>query len=421
MWVRPRAGGVPADLGFTTDADLPQLPASKSHAQRMVLLAGMLDGEREIVGVGDSLDVRHALRAAAALGAEVLGHEDAVVVRGLPWRERPPRGVVACGENATLLRTLGTLVPALGGALELQADAGLQRRPHQPLFDTWRAMGIVHRSSWPLATASPRALPALPRGVDASLTTQVATGLVLALALRGGGALVVERPGSRDYLQVTARVLRDFGFEVTLRAVGQDLHVAVDGSATSKRKLVVPRDPSARAFVCSLAALHALPVPAVLRSLGALEHPDHGIDADLERLLGAGTVELSGLAARPDSVPALAVAAAARVGVTRMPHLAALRTKESDRLAQLEQGLRACGARCSVVGNGLVVEGPPRSPAGPVHVDCAPDHRIVMALALLGTVLPHGIRLPHADCVAKSWPSFWAWLGRVAHVAREPG
>jgi 5-enolpyruvylshikimate-3-phosphate synthase len=43
-----------------------------------------------------------------------------------------------------------------------------------------------------------------------------------------------------------------------------------------------------------------------------------------------------------------------------------------------------------------------------------------MALALLGTVLPAGIRLTHAACVAKSWPTFWDWLARVAQVERAP-
>ena len=44
------------------------------------------------------------------------------------------------------------------------------------------------------------------------------------------------------------------------------------------------------------------------------------------------------------------------------------------------------------------------------------DHRIVMSLALLGTVLPGGVVLEHAEAAAKSWPGFFEWLGRVADV-----
>lgn len=44
------------------------------------------------------------------------------------------------------------------------------------------------------------------------------------------------------------------------------------------------------------------------------------------------------------------------------------------------------------------------------------DHRVVVALALLGTVLPGGVALAHAEAAAKSWPGFFAWLGRVAEV-----
>jgi 5-enolpyruvylshikimate-3-phosphate synthase len=40
-----------------------------------------------------------------------------------------------------------------------------------------------------------------------------------------------------------------------------------------------------------------------------------------------------------------------------------------------------------------------------------------MALALLGTLLPHGVAVAHDAAVAKSWPGFFAWLARTAHVA----
>jgi 5-enolpyruvylshikimate-3-phosphate synthase len=44
------------------------------------------------------------------------------------------------------------------------------------------------------------------------------------------------------------------------------------------------------------------------------------------------------------------------------------------------------------------------------------DHRVVMALALLGTVCRGGVALPHPEAVAKSWPDYFAWLARIADV-----
>lgn len=413
-------GGVPHDLGFAAAGDLAQLPPSKSHAQRMLLLAALVPGVHELRGIGTGLDVQATLRAVRALGATVEERPDGVQVRGVDPSAQPLLARVHCAENGTLLRALGVIVPALGGAVALDADEALRRRPLQPLFDAWQALHVVRGTGWPLCTVAPPAPPVLPHRVDGSVTTQVATGLLLALALRGGGSLVVESPGSRDYLQVTAAVLRAFGFTVGVRAEGADLAVAIHGAAHRATVLDVPRDPSARCFVLALAALHGRAVPHALAVADAAEHPDAAVDGDFALLERAGDLVLRGLAARPDSVPALAVAAACREGDTHMPGLAVLRGKESDRLDQLARGLTTCGARCRVEDEGLVVTGPLVAPGTAMVVDCAPDHRIVMALALLGTVLPAGIRLPHAACVAKSWPSFWDWLARVARVERAP-
>ena len=411
---------MPPDLGFGAVHDLAQLPPSKSHAQRMLLLAAFVPGVHKLRGIGAGLDVQATLRAIRALGATAEERGDVVHVRGIDCGAKPLQARVHCAENGTLLRSLGVIVPALGGAVALDADEALRRRPLQPLLDAWQALGVVHGTDWPLSTVAPAVPPALPQRVDGRVTTQVATGLLLALALRGGGSLVVESPGSRDYLQVTAAVLRDFGFAVDVRAQGADLAFAVRGAATRNAVLDVPRDPSARCFVLALAALQELAVPPVLAVADAAEHPDAAVDADFARLRAPGDIVLEGLAGRPDSVPALAVAAAFRRGTTHMPGLSVLRGKESDRLDQLARGITACGASCHIEDEGLVVTGPLAPPGAPAVVDCAPDHRIVMALALLGTVLPAGIRLTHAACVAKSWPTFWDWLTRVAQVERAP-
>ena len=61
--------------------------------------------------------------------------------------------------------------------------------------------------------------------------------------------------------------------------------------------------------------------------------------------------------------------------------------------------------------------------SGPVASDLAlliPELiLVVMALALLGTVVDGGIVLQNEACVAKSWPGYFDWLGRVANVAPE--
>ena len=130
-------------------------------------------------------------------------------------------------------------------------------------------------------------------------------------------------------------------------------------------------------------------------------------------------MELSDLAARPDCLPVQAVVAAARSGATHFTGLPTLRKKESDRLSAMAAGLAAAGLRCAELSDGLVVEGPllPQGD-GPALLPTAPDHRVVMALSLLGTLVPAGVLVENSSAVAKSWPGFFDWLGRVAVVER---
>src|SRR5207248_5017294 len=80
-----------------------------------------------------------------------------------------------------------------------------------------------------------------------------------------------------------------------------------------------------------------------------------------------------------DEYPILAVAAAFASGRSVMRGLGELRVKESDRLAAVVAGLRACGVEAREDGDSLVVEGRGVPPAGGGDVAAQHDHRIAMS------------------------------------------
>jgi 5-enolpyruvylshikimate-3-phosphate synthase len=243
---------------------------------------------------------------------------------------------------------------------------------------------------------------------------------MLGLALRcrllgaGAGTLIVRQPAASGYLEVTAAVLDAFGFAVAIEPSGVDRIVRIaerDGRPPPCYR--VPPDASARVFPLALAALHGRPLPASAE--GA--HPDCAAGDDLRALAQAAPLAplaLARIADHPDSFPALAVAAAARAGATTLGPAPALRRKESDRIAAMAAGLTAAGVDCRELDDGLIVRGPLPRGTQRLVLPASADHRVVMALALLGTLRP--IALPHRDAVAKSWPAFWDWLARVADV-----
>jgi 3-phosphoshikimate 1-carboxyvinyltransferase len=274
----------------------------------------------------------------------------------------------------------------------------------------------ARRASW----------PAVLRCV-ADRTSQVASGALLGMALRadlGLGPppeeLLAMQLAARGYVELTAEVIAAFGRTVhcsTARADG-DLGLRIgERRAPSAASYDVPADPSAAVYPLVLAAVHGVPWEAPANA-GA-QPEGRGAQRALAQMRAAarGAVVELAVAACPDAFPALCVAAAARPGETRLGGAPALRLKESDRIAAMAAGLRAAGIDCVEQPTGLAVRGPWRPPRRDVRLPAPADHRVVMALAMLGAVPDASpVVVPHAAAVAKSWPDYFAWLGRVARV-----
>jgi 3-phosphoshikimate 1-carboxyvinyltransferase len=113
----------------------------------------------------------------------------------------------------------------------------------------------------------------------------------------------------------------------------------------------------------------------------------------------------------PDLFPPLACLALACAGETRIRGAGRLRGKESDRGAAISEELGRLGARIAIEGDEMVVRGGPLRPGA---VDSRGDHRIAMAAAVASLLAPGPVSIEGAECVAKSWPSFYEDLAKVA-------
>ncbi|MCB9871318.1 MAG: hypothetical protein H6837_15790 [Planctomycetes bacterium] len=398
--VAPLPHGVPADAGA------PELPPSKSHAQRALCLAAFLPGDITVEGVPD-------------------GRDAAVLQRALVnWRAGP----VDLEDNGTALRVLSVLVPLAGEACVLHGHARLRARGAAASLAFLRSCGALVDEGWPLRVDGRGVAWPSTLEVDARHTTQTASGVLLGAGVRLARAseprcVVIRAPTAPGYLAVTVEVLRTFGFAVALEEEGADLRVELHGytAPVGEQRYRVPADPSSAVFVRTLLAMHGMSAPM---DAAPTAHPDARFDEDVQRLCGAAPgaeVELEGLRSRPDGFPCLAALAALRPGRTVLAGAPALRDKESDRIAAMARALEALGATCRELPDGLVVDGPLPEAHGAIRVPAPPDHRVVMAVALLGTRLPHGLEVENPEAVAKSWPRFFDWLGRVAVVERPDG
>jgi len=123
-----------------------------------------------------------------------------------------------------------------------------------------------------------------------------------------------------------------------------------------------------------------------------------------EELSGTRVVpeEIPGLI---DEVPALCVAAAFASGRTEIRGAEELRVKESDRIGAMVSALSALGVDCGEYPDGLWVEGPARfHPTGPCN--SRGDHRIAMALLVLGKAAGMDVKVNDTACIDTSFPGF---------------
>ena len=104
-----------------------------------------------------------------------------------------------------------------------------------------------------------------------------------------------------------------------------------------------------------------------------------------------------------DEVPVLAALAAHARGATSFADAGELRTKESDRLTGMAEGLRGLGGRAADDGDDLVIAG--GGLAGG-RAAARGDHRLAMALAVAALAADAPSRLDGADAAAVSFPAF---------------
>jgi 3-phosphoshikimate 1-carboxyvinyltransferase len=88
-----------------------------------------------------------------------------------------------------------------------------------------------------------------------------------------------------------------------------------------------------------------------------------------------------------------------------------LRVKESDRISAVVNNLKTLGADADELPDGFVVRGTRPRLRGSVVTHG--DHRLAMAFGVLGAIPGNEIAIDDPDCVAVSYPEFWADLARV--------
>jgi 3-phosphoshikimate 1-carboxyvinyltransferase len=398
-----------------------EVPGDKSQTHRAVLLALLAEGPVRIENPLRAGVVDPALAMVRAGGSRVIETPAAITIEP---GDRRPLGEISCGRSGTVMRLAMGALAARGA--RLVGDASLSRRPMERVAVPLRRLGADVRTTDGRAPVDLR--PAQLRGADIALETpsaQVQTAVVFA-ALQATGTTRLSWTGPlRDH---TARLVRALALPV--RATEREM--VIEGPARVPAfTRTIPGDPSAAAFLAAAAIVSggAVDIPNVGTNPGrmgffdAIARMGARVTLRNEREIGGEPVadvhvesnllhgiELGGDDVVPtiDELPVLAAVAACADGTTRVRDAAELRLKESDRIDALAAAGQQIGLQIEAAADGFTVRGRQRIRGG--SFDPRGDHRLAMALAILGLVADEGVVVGNADVIAESFPGFAATL-----------
>ncbi len=396
------------------------LPASKSLANRGLIIQALCSNELEIKNISTAKDTT------------TLAHLLSQIEEG---------ATLDCGPAGTTFRFLTALLCMKSGTQTLTGSERMLQRPIGPLVDALRELGAdisylgkegyppLKIGEAPLTASAKTSLPGDTSSQFLSALMLISPVLPKGLEIEWTGELV-----SRPYLEMTAALMNRFGASVKI----EDQTIVVNAQPYSGGIYAVESDWSAASYVAGWAAMS--PVGTEL-SCPLLEDVSLQGDRQLTNWISEWGVESTfsetGLTFKkvtdtkplnwecdfessPDLAQTFAVLCACSGTTALFTGLQTLSIKETDRIAALQAELQKVGVFMSK----LPARFSPNSQKtyymfegqatweGALNIATYHDHRMAMAFALLasrGTVY-----IEDAKVVEKSWPSFWDELAQFS-------
>lgn len=417
------------------------VPGDKSISHRALMLASQALGITVVHGLLEGEDVLSTAAALRACGVSIERSEtgtwriEGVGIHGL----HEPADILDMGNAGTAARLMMGLLAPYNYTSHFTGDASLRKRPMQRVITPLEQMGarFLTREGGRLPLAMQGSAQLLPITYTLPVASaQVKSAIMLAALATQGVTTVIEPEATRDH---TERMLRFFGIAVdtvtdaTTGAIAISLRGQQQQTAQD-RAFHVPADPSSAAF--PIVAALITPGSEVTITNVCLNPLRTGLFDTLKEMGGDLTIinprEVGGepvgdivvkssalhevivpatrAPSMIDEYPILAMAAACAKGKTVMRGVEELRVKESNRLAAIIEGLRACGVDAIEEGDDLIIYGRGGAPRGGATMTSYYDHRIAMSFLVLGMVSEQPITVDDCRAIATSFPNFMALM-----------
>lgn len=420
------------------------LPASKSYAQRAILLAALARGTTRLFGVTLCDDVEAAIGVARSLYADISldgttltieGHQD-LLQDGLRVRD----GRLFVGESGLLARLCIPLAGLSPEPVTIEGEKTLLNRRVDDHRAALRKLGL--RLSFSRLGRLPVRVGGHLHGgaveVSGERGSQMISGMLLALSqCEEESVVLVENVTSAPYISLTTYIAQFFGLTGYKCPELADVpdedplertwFVDPQQQVTPVLGLEVERDWSAAAMLLVAGAI------AGDITLPGLDPRSFQSDSDIYELMRHNQIDIVlhednrtvsvrrsfiqpffyDINQAPDLFAPLFVLAVFAGGESIIAGTDRLRNKESDRAATFVQEFRKLGVRVNLGEDEMHIFG--RENRRLSGADCSSygDHRLAMALSVAALMADGPVRIDDTECIAKSFPGFLETLEKL--------
>ena len=388
------------------------VPSSKSLSHRALLAALLSDEDTKIYNLSICDDVIATMNIMEFLGKTVIDKGDYHLVTKCKCKE----GTLNANESGSTLRFIIPILSYFNKEFCITGSKKLLSRPMGIYQDIYNKQKLVFELNENYIKVNGK----LSNGVyevPGDVSSQFITGLMYLLPLLDGDSrLIIKEPfESKSYVDLTIDVLDKFN--VKIESLSNNEYYIKGNQKYKSSDYMVLGDYSQMAFWAVLGTINNDII------IDGMEEESLQGDKEIVNILksNAGNIKYENnfyyvyksdvkslnidLGMIPDLGPVLGVLGACSEGESIIYNCGRLKYKESDRLEAIKEELLKMNVDVRVISDKLVIK-KCDNVKNIEMIDSHNDHRIFMALAVLGTISSNGVRINDEKCINKSYPTF---------------
>lgn len=380
------------------------VPSSKSYTHRAIIVAMLANGWSVLKNISLSDDIIATLEIAKQLGAkvEIKENGDIKIVGNGGKIDYVEDTIFKFNESASTLRFIIPILSLSGKRAILDTKGGLANRPlseYEKIFDISKEPLILNPSTLTDDIV-----------IDGNISSQFITGILFILPFINKKLKVKKPIESTGYIDITIDILRKAGIFVSIKEENdliiysissgneyQSIFYNVEGDYSQAAFWLVAKEFGNNINIDNIEEKSLQGDKEILNILKGFRN--------IKGLLG---IDISNC---PDLGPIIAVLSCFREGKTIIVGANRMRIKESDRIKAIVTELNKMGANILEKEDGMIIRQVDNLVG--TTVDSWNDHRIAMSLAIASLKAVGDVEIINAECINKSYPTFWEEYRRL--------